>query len=117
MTLIEFIERNKFRPVWPLNAYVDAPGFESFYVRMTTRYFNRRTIKPVLDIANITAEKPGNGAFKALLNTLWELYPNLSIYVESVQSEQFQGFFRRHPCFVEVPDRYPPCFLYEAPHG
>lgn len=100
-------------PRFPRNSYVLSEGFEALYVRFTKRFINGKFYWPVLDIANVTAEKPGNHAFKTLLVNLRLRYPNLNIYVEGAQDPRFQDFFRKRD-WIEVPNLYPPCFLWEA---
>lgn len=68
------------------NAYVREAGFSSLYVRHASRYLEGRRI-PVLDIANVTAAKPGKGAFTALVARL--LVQGVSLYVENVHNARF----------------------------
>jgi hypothetical protein len=76
------------------NAYVDFPGFDALYVRVTSRYIRGEWYDAV-DLANLNATKPGNGAFTALFEHLKQHYPNLGIYVENVQIKRFaQGLLR-----------------------
>lgn len=93
------------------NAYVRSQGFKSLYVRMGKRYLDGKTHDNVLDIANVTASKPGNGAFTRLVEELHAR--GIPIYVESVLNDRFalklprMGFTVRDglqpPCFYLFP--------------
>jgi len=85
-TLDEFVAR---RGAWPNNSYVREPGFESLYVRYTSRSLGNAGMKEVLDVANVTAKKPGGGAFTRLIGRLRTQYPTLGLYVECVHNERF----------------------------
>lgn len=101
-TLREFLDGSK------PNAYVQHPGFSYLYVRSTQR-FGVETI----DLANLEADVPGNGAFTQLVKHLRSSYPDLGIYVESVLNTRFirkltaLGFARcdvgRSICFFLAP--------------
>lgn len=84
------------------NAYVRAQGFASLYVRMGRRHLDRVTYSNVLDIANVTASNPGNGAFTRLAEELHGR--GITLYVESVLNERFcakllrMGFTQREGC-------------------
>ena len=73
-----------------MNLYVRERGFTSLYVRMTSRWIDQKWHNPTLDLANITASRPGNGAFTALIARLRREYPGMTLYVESASAEQFQ---------------------------
>ena len=90
MTLDEFIRNKIDGKTWPRNAYVDAPGFRSCYVRLTKRPIKGQVRDPVLDLANIEAEEPGKGAFSALVAQLRKDWPTLGLYVESVLNPRFE---------------------------
>lgn len=81
-TLDAFITERK-----SANAYVDEPGFDSLYVRMSVRFFNGVRYEDVLDLANITAERPGDGAFTRLVERLHT--QGLTLYVECVTRQRF----------------------------
>ena len=85
-TLDEFLKNPK---PYANNSYVTEPGWKSLYVRRTSRYTNGLFRHLVLDLANIEAEKPGHGAFRALVSRLRRDYPKWTLYVESVLSKQF----------------------------
>jgi hypothetical protein len=68
------------------NAYIDYPGFNFLYVRHTQR-FGYET----LDLANIEAEYPGNGAFTKLVAHIRSTYPQLGIYVERILNDRLVG--------------------------
>jgi hypothetical protein len=95
------------REKWPYNAWVTEPGFAELYVRVSWRPLENKMVQ-VIDLANITATKPGNGAFTKLVAKLREKYPELGIYVESVLNPRFDakllkmGFIERQ----EAPHNY-----------
>lgn len=103
-TLREFLDGP--RP----NAYIQHPGFSRLYVRQTRRFG-----ADVIDLANLEADAPGNGAFTQLVEHLRTAYPHLGIYVECVLTERFGekllalGF---SPCHVGLSFCY-----YLAPAG
>lgn len=97
---------------WPNNSYVLESGFASLYVRMGPRYIRGEEHPCVLDIANVTAERPGAGAFSRLAERL--LHRGLTLYVENVLNDRFAAKLRRmgfnelpglqgSPCFYLVP--------------
>ena len=110
-TLEEFLRRTD-KCNWPGNAYVEAPGFESFYVRRTSRILNGGWVDHVLDLANITAEVPGQGAFTKLAAELLER--GIPLFVECVHNPRFVktlerlGFTRIDqpgaPSFFKLPE-------------
>ena len=67
---------------WPANSYVREPGFSSLYVRVAKRYIDGE-MQTTIDLANMTASRPGNGAFTRLVERLMAQY-RLIIYVECV---------------------------------
>lgn len=83
-TLTAFLKKSR-----PPNSYVLFPGFEELYVRKFVRHGF-----PTIDIANVTALKPGNGAFTFLVRHIRERYPDRGIFVESVLNERFEGKLR-----------------------
>jgi len=87
-TLEEFLASAMKRGAWPARGYVKEAGFSDLYVRYTTHYIGRGKRK-VLDIANVNAARPGNGAFTALMRKLALLYPHLHLRVECVLTERF----------------------------
>lgn len=82
LTISQFM-RSMFR-----NAYVNEPGFEALYIRKAKRIINGNLIATI-DLANITAECPGNGAFTRLVDRLCRDYPWHVLYVESVLTHRF----------------------------
>jgi hypothetical protein len=95
MTLDDFIQSRLDDKPFPRNAYVSAPGFRSIYVRVSTRFVEGKMQGPVLDLANLTAKRPGHGAFKRLIARLRHDWPNLGLFVENVLTERFsQGLLR-----------------------
>lgn len=88
------------------NAYVEAPGFESLYVRKGPRYLSSIKYEDVVDIANATATRPGQGALTALITRLHSQGRNL--YMESVLNERLVPKLLRMG-FTMLPDIDPPC--------
>ena len=74
---------------WPTNSYVEEPGFDSLYVRISRRYIEDK-MQTTIDLANMTASKPGNGAFTRLVERLRNQY-GLIIYVECVLNPRLEG--------------------------
>lgn len=66
--------------------YVREPGFKSLYVRIGSRYIDGHRYDKVLDLANATATKPGNGAFTALVRRLQEA--NVPLYAECILNDR-----------------------------
>jgi hypothetical protein len=66
----------------PTNSYVKEPGFSSLYVRVANRYIEGK-MQATIDLANMTASRPGNGAFTRLVERLMSQY-EMIIYVECV---------------------------------
>ena len=85
-TLDEFID-NKIGYV--PNSYVKEPGFHTLYVRRNKRVLDN-TLYDTIDLASLTAKKPGEGAFTKLVGRLTEKYPQYTIYVENVHNERFR---------------------------
>lgn len=81
------------------NAYVKAPGFKQLYVRWGRRYLGGIVHADVLDIANVVARKPGNGAFTRLSEDLFNR--DITVYVECVLNVRFVDKLRRMG-FTEV---------------
>lgn len=112
MKLDEFIApRLKDLRMSPRNQYVDHPGWNSLYVRVSQRLVDHE-MRTVIDLANIESEEPGSGAFRKLVAHLQKTYPGHPIYVEQVLTEQFceglvrMGFKRKNeiePSFYLLP--------------
>jgi hypothetical protein len=110
-----FIESSESRNSWFSNKNIEV------YIRMSWRNIGEEELVKVLDIANISAKKTGEGTFTELLNEL-EMYVKDSlvtncIFIENVVTDQFAGFFRKRgyieknicggmfpgtPCFYKV---------------
>lgn len=80
------------------NHWLKEDGLE-IYVRKSLPY------KGLIELANINAVKPGNGAFTRFL----ERIDHLPLKVENVVTDRFADFFRRRgwvelPCPYGVPD-------------
>lgn len=95
-TLDEFIA-GKFR-----NSYIEHPEFDGLYIRSGDIYVDGRRCTKVIQIANIEAKHPGNGAFARLVDDLIER--GFAIYVENVHNPRFRqklqrmGFIEVNPC-------------------
>jgi hypothetical protein len=111
-TLDQFITRTLQRK-FPSNAYVNEPGFRDLYVRMSRRLLEGRMLYPVLDIANVEAEIPGNGAFTSLVERL--LKQGHILYVESVLNKRFAAKLLRMG-FIQVTFNVAPSF-YKEPNN
>jgi len=86
--------------------WIDHEGFDALYVRVCKRYINNEHIE-VIDLANLSAKDPGNGAFKALVKYLRDKYPEFIIHVESVLTKRFSDGLLR---MGFVPTHLPGCF-------
>ena len=85
-TLDEFLAQGE--TAWPKNAWVKESGFKSLYVRLSKKSLEGG-YWPMIDLSNITASRPGRGAFTRLVARLRVQYPTLGIYVESVLEPRF----------------------------
>ena len=97
-TFEHFIGRMGSKWMTPNNAYVTEPGFSELYVRSSFRMIESERQR-TLDIGRIQAEKPGSGAFAALMEKLAPL--GTVIYIECVHNKRFAEKLRRMG-FVEV---------------
>lgn len=95
------------------NAYVSFPGFSHLYVRFTKRYIIgvNRVVSPVLDLANIEARKPGQGAFTLLFNHVRTTYPSMWIYVECVLNQRFEEKLLKMGFKLEQPNLTPSYYM------
>lgn len=112
MDIFAFIDSRIARPtVWPRNQHVSHPDWKTLYVRVTKRPLDGEVRDPVIDLANIEAKRPGKGAFRALVADLRKMYPQASIFIESVLGDRFQegllrmGFVKRgdEPSYYLLP--------------
>lgn len=99
MSLDEFIRKHNDEH-FPKNAFVTEPGFSELYVRIGSRFIENSLRKRVLDIARITAEKPGSGRFTQLVSRLQRM--GFTLYVECVLNPRFADKLLRMG-FTEVP--------------
>jgi len=97
-TLDEFITQALVKR--PANSYVREPGFESLYVRIAKRYIDGE-MQTTIDLANMTASKPGNGAFTRLVERLRDQY-GFVIYVECILNPRLSVKVKRMG-FVQHP--------------
>lgn len=88
MTLDELIKKSQ-DDGWRSNSWVEHEGFKYMYVRVTKRYIEGKFVDTI-DLANIEAEHPGNGAFRNLILHLTNSWPQYIIYVESVLEDRFR---------------------------
>ncbi len=71
----------------PRSAYVKYQGFKDLYVRKSPVYIQHTKTDNFVTIANVTASRPGNGAFGELLIYLQEeLHKNVA--VECIRNER-----------------------------
>lgn len=111
LTLDELILRVLAR-MHPGNEYVREKGFSDLYVRITPRLLEGKT-RWTIDLARLTATKPGKGAFTRLVARLRKDHPDMAIYVESVLTSRFadklarMGFkpapYSHNSCFYMLP--------------
>lgn len=110
-TLDEFLLRAS-KNQFARSSWVIEPGFSELYVRIDRRRFQETdwSIVDVLNIANVTAESPGQGAFTRLAGRL--LREGRILFVENVLNPRFArklaalGFTRTgsgFPCFYKFP--------------
>jgi deoxyribodipyrimidine photolyase-like uncharacterized protein len=85
-TLDEFISQGD--EAWPKNSWIRESGFKSLYIRLSKRHLEGE-LRSVIDLANITASRPGSGTFTRLVARLRVQYPTLGIYIECVQQPRF----------------------------
>jgi hypothetical protein len=71
--------------------HVEEPGFSELYIRVGAAEVNGVFWNPILQLANLEAEQPGQGAFRRLLERLRENYSQLPILVEGADAR-----FGRH---------------------
>lgn len=72
------------------NAYVYHPDFDSLYIRVSKRILgNSLSFVKTIDIANITANEPGSGCFKKLVQYLLDEY-KVTVFVENALTPRFQ---------------------------
>lgn len=69
------------------NSYVSFPGIESLYVRRGGYLINDKITQSTIQIASVESRKPGNGAFRKLIDYLESQYPDMTIVVECVHSD------------------------------
>lgn len=100
---------------WTRNLHLKQPGFKLFYVRIGSRVINHKMMENVLALANIEADKYGQGTFKKLIAHLRQTYPDLNLYVENVLQQQFvDGLLRIGFQQETQTTNSVPCFLMEA---
>lgn len=81
------------------------------YMRVGARYLNER-MTPCIDIANVTCEDPGKGAFKAFLDYLESRYSGYAIFVENVFNERLcEHLQRRGYAKTDTSQGFPPCYF------
>lgn len=103
-TLDEFLAHGHAGLALPRSRYVHHRDFASLYVRVGPRYIRTTEppvvsdgarLNPVVTVANVTAHKPGEGAFTRLLDELRAKYPRWPVIVECVLSERLGSFLVR----------------------
>lgn len=87
-TLEDFLSKQR----WPNNSYVKHPEFKELYVKHgpIAVVLKEKTyrVNRCVTIGNITAKKPGQGAFTRLFEDLKK--QGFAIHVECVHNERFQ---------------------------
>lgn len=96
------------------NAWVTEPGFASLYVRLSARAINGRRYDGVIDLASMTAKRPGSGNLTRLIARLRLAYPTHPIFVENAINPRLPGKLLSLG-FVEVEESSPPCFVLGLP--
>ena len=91
ITLDEFLAATGY----PENAYVAFPGMKNLYVRRGQYVVDARVLPATIQIAAIDSKKPGNGAFRRLIDHLKSKYPALTIVVENVHSDLLASILER----------------------
>ena len=94
MNLKGFISKAR-KADWPKSAYVEEPEFSHLYVRYGRKFLLGAWHDNFLDIANVEAVSPGNGAFSRLLEKVQADWPDTGIYVECVLNARFAAWLLR----------------------
>jgi hypothetical protein len=92
-----------------VNGNVTFPGFSYMYVRKAMRELPGVGDIACIDLASLRAERPGHGAFTALIAHLRARYPGKVIFAESVTNERLCGRLERIG-FQHV-EGAPPCYF------
>lgn len=85
-TLSEFLRDENFA-----SEYVSEVGFRSAYVRVGPASIAGRRTPRAITLANLTAKKPGAGAFTKLVARLRAEYPHEPLIVECVQNKRLRS--------------------------
>ena len=107
-TFLEFAQSDR---VWPPNQYVYEPGLTLYVRRSMVAGRSIRGPGIQFDIANVSADYPGKGAFTRFLD-LYE--PQYGFYMELVHNERLEAYLRRrgyvnHPrCWGRAPNLIKP---------
>lgn len=108
MKLDDFIEKSF--PGGRGNAYVTFPGFTTLYVRVSRRYIDGELVRTI-DLSSLEARHKGKGSFRKLFSHLISKWPDVTIFVENVLTNQFSDGLLRMG-FKEVKDYGPPPSFY-----
>lgn len=118
-TLAQFRERPSLR-----NAWIKESGLE-VYLRKShrtehglltdprgpQRYRSQGSALATLEIANVSAKRPGQGCFTTFRCIVEQLYSR--IYVENVLETRFCEYFQRNGYQICTPEgQYPPCLIW-----
>lgn len=105
-TLNEFFLQEGLR-----NAWIKHPDLK-IYMRKGRRIINRKTIK-VVDIANVSAFKRGQGHFTKFLDELENRIKNHfdAIFIENVMDERFKNFFLKHGYEIQYENNGLTCLI------
>ena len=112
-TLKQFITNRK--PGYPANAYVSYPGFDDLYVRHGYHNIDGELVD-TLDLTNLKASCPGNGAFSNLVDWIFANYPKTVIYVENVLNPRFGDKLIRMG-FTKIGERHPFSYFKRGNNG
>lgn len=117
MTAKQFIKTNLNKGpgrIMPVRAYIQEPGFNTMYVRLSARRIDGELVFPVFDVASVEANKKGAGVFTKFIKDIRSSFPDLPIIVESVVNRRFANYLPKLG-FEIYQDGLSPTFLWR-PH-
>lgn len=106
-SLDEFLAEQMAEQKFPNNDWVTCDGFHNLYVRYGDIICARHGRVRCLQLANIQADKPGDGAFTRLVE---KFHPQVNIYVENVMFPRFAKKLEAMG-FEKLGMNLPPCYL------
>jgi hypothetical protein len=116
MNLDQFLDKHLSKlpgQLFPVRAYIEEPGFNSLYVRLSARFIDDALFFPVFDVASLEVRNKGQGVFTRRIQQVRAKYPNLPIYVESVVNERFARYLLKQG-FELVRNPPSPSFLWRT---